>query len=77
MYGFAGVGLHDQSFLAAFAAGAKEPAAEIPARAIANEVTTAAAFRRDLMLDTMVPLLSPSGMKRFTHVNGTLSAERF
>ena len=64
--GFALVGLHDQSL----ATAAEELVAEIPPRAIANDAITAAALRLVMSLDTMVPLLSPSEMKRFIHVNG-------
>jgi hypothetical protein len=53
------VGLHDQSL----AVAAEELVAEIPAKAIANDATTAAALRLVMSLDTMVPLLSPSEMK--------------
>jgi hypothetical protein len=46
------VGLHDQSL----AVAAEELVAEIPAKAIANDATTAAALRLVMSLDTMVPL---------------------
>jgi hypothetical protein len=52
-------GLHDQSL----ATAAEELVAVIPAKAIANDATTAAALRLEMSFDTMVPLLSPFKMK--------------